>query len=599
MKENKGTDKLHETGGRGGTISFAIRAVFIGSTLIISLAFLVSMLLITRTERKNYAIREAATAHATLQNAVVAQIDSYSELSRLMITEDRINTFLRANVNAVDMGMINDARYGIMDILNVKEGVDCVLIFREDMIFAATDRVTYKYDSVLMETGAWKQDIYDAKGRPVVSMNSNGVAYKTDETPVVTIGRAIYDINSQKRTGLMLMNLSPSVFERILRQHDIENVCFMSTDGEYIAGKQEYCDLYDSSFNIQGVEYKDIGRGSGTELLSGGRIGDLPIVMLRVSPYGTKGIPYGIIYVLGVLMLVFVLGSVFLGTFIARNITRPVQQLSRSMEKNKRSGELKKLEIQMPYRELETLTGDYNSMIDHVNDLMGRLVDKEKTLRRAELRVLQEQIKPHFLYNSLETIGFLALDSGADRVQDALETLGSFYRNFLSKGDREITLKREVQIVKDYLSLQKLRYGDIIEDAYDIAPDTEKFVVPKLILQPLVENSIYHGIRLKGEKGLISITSRMDNGSLIITVEDTGVGMSEEQIQKIMNKKRDDTDAQEDSSFGLWGTIERVRMYCNDDDVVSIISEPGEYTRISFTIKDVFHEQSLQSNDNR
>ena len=97
----------------------------------------------------------------------------------------------------------------------------------------------------------------------------------------------------------------------------------------------------------------------------------------------------------------------------------------------------------------------------------------------------------------------MALESGAANVHEALETLGSFYRNFLSKGGREIRLYREVNIVRDYLALQKLRYGDIIEDEYDIDDDVNDCIVPKLILQPLVENSIYHGIRLKGEKGQI------------------------------------------------------------------------------------------------
>ncbi len=593
MKEKNGLNSNKEPVSRKGSLSFAIRGVFLAITLIIVSSFFISVLLITREERKEYAKREATGILTTFGNAVSSEINNYSELSRLIITEDRLTQFLRADAEAVSLGMINDARYGIMDILNVKEGVDCVFIFREDMIVAATDRVTYKYDIELIESEAWKQNIYEAKGKSVVMLDSNGIAYKTDGTPVVTIGRAIYDIYSQKRTGIMLMNLSYSVFERILRQHGYDNVCLIGTNGEFIAGNREYYKLYDPSFNSGDIVFRDINTDSGTELLSGGRIGDLPLIMLSVSPYGTKGIPYGIIYVLGVLLLVFIVGTIYLGAFIARRITGPVHQLSHSMEKNKKSGELKKLEVQMPYRELETLAGDYNDMIDHVNELIDTLVDKEKTLRRAELRVLQEQIKPHFLYNSLETIGFLALDAGADSVHDALETLGSFYRNFLSKGDREISLLREVQIVRDYLSLQKLRYGDIIEDAYDIAPDTEKFVVPKLILQPLVENSIYHGIRLKGEKGLISITSRMKEGSLIVTVRDTGVGMSDEQIQKALKKERDENDASDASSFGLWGTIERIRMYCNDDDVVRIKSEQGEYTEISLMIRDMWHSEEV------
>ena len=227
----------------------------------------------------------------------------------------------------------------------------------------------------------------------------------------------------------------------------------------------------------------------------------------------------------------------------------------------------------------------YNNLIEHVNELFTRLLEKEKAIQKAEMRVLHEQIKPHFLYNSIETIGCLAMDAGADNVHDALETMGSFYRNFLSKGDREIPLHREVQIVKDYLSLQKLRYGDIIEDTYDIASDTEKFIVPKLILQPLVENSIYHGIRLKGEKGIIKISSYLENDILHLKVKDTGVGMSQETIDSVLKSKSTGKSDNVEDSFGLWGTIERIRIYCNDDDVVRISSEPGEYTTIEFLIR--------------
>ena len=254
------------------------------------------------------------------------------------------------------------------------------------------------------------------------------------------------------------------------------------------------------------------------------------------------------------------------------------------MDKNKQTGDLKKVNAQMPSDELEMLKDDYNSLIDHVNELIDTLIDKEKTLQRAEMRVLQEQIKPHFLYNSIETIGYMALDAGADKVHDALETLGSFYRNFLSKGDREIPLSREIWIVKDYLALQKLRYGDIMDDEYDIAEDTLQIVVPKLILQPLVENSIYHGIRQKGEKGIIKISSRLEDGELYLTVRDTGVGMSQEEIEDILSTENK-ADRSEADSFGLWGTIQRIRLFEGEEDIVKIESEIGEYTQIEFRIK--------------
>ena len=315
-------------------------------------------------------------------------------------------------------------------------------------------------------------------------------------------------------------------------------------------------------------------------------VDDYPIVIMRVSKYGTEGIPYGILYVLMVLLIVFVVLAVHMGIFIKNDITDPIYMLSESMEKNKKTGNLETIEIEMPSSELDMLKDDYNNLIDHVNELIGTLIEKEKTLQRAEMRVLQEQIKPHFLYNSLETIGFLALDAGAVKVHDSLEILGSFYRNFLSKGDRVIPLSREVQIVKDYLALQKLRYGDIFEDEYDIDEKTKKLIVPKLILQPLVENSIYHGIRMKGEKGNIKISSKLVDGSLHLSVRDTGVGMAQDQIDKILHSERNFTGEIEGESFGLWGTIERIRIYCGSNDVVRIDSEIGEYTEIEFIISE-------------
>jgi two-component system sensor histidine kinase YesM len=252
------------------------------------------------------------------------------------------------------------------------------------------------------------------------------------------------------------------------------------------------------------------------------------------------------------------------------------------MEDTKRSGWLKKINVKMPDNEIGQLADSYNSMNEYLQEVLNRLIDKEKMVQRVEMRVLQEQIKPHFLYNSLETISYMACEAGADKVYSALETLGSFYRNFLSKGDREIPLKREIQIIRDYLSIQKLRYGENINDEYDIDESVLEIMIPKLILQPLVENSIYHGIRVKGEPGLIKISAKREGNNLEVRVHDTGVGMSEEQIKNILDGENGEENEEEEalSGFGLKGTIRRIRYYCKADDAIRIISEEGEYTEI-------------------
>jgi two-component system sensor histidine kinase YesM len=283
------------------------------------------------------------------------------------------------------------------------------------------------------------------------------------------------------------------------------------------------------------------------------------------------------------LMAVIVISLTVIGRYITLNITRPIFKLSRAMESSRDEEELIPIEDKMPRNEIGLLLESYNSMVARIKQLIQELLSKEQSVQRAEMRVLQEQIKPHFLYNSIGTISALALESGSEEVSSALETLGRFYRNFLSKGDREITLEKEVAIVRDYLSLQKLRYGDILEDEYDVDDEAGDCIVPKLILQPLVENSIYHGIRQKGEPGVIKISAHIVEGILHLSVYDTGVGMDYETAQEIMSGKKKYTAGVEDS-FGLWGTIERVRYYSHIEDVVRIESEEGEFTKIELVI---------------
>ena len=566
------------------SLSASLRRVILGIILVIILSFVVSIYVLSERERRDFNARESENVIKTLSNNIVSDIDKYKSISRLIMTDDHLLTFMRSNVDRIDMGMINDARYAIMDILNVTEGVDSVMVFRNDNIMVTTNRFTYNYDYDLMTRDGWKTEIYAGMGKAVVSLNSNHIAEKKDGRPMVTIGRAIYDIDSQQLTGILMMNISPAMFERTLINLGYDNICIMGIDGTFIAGNEEYAKHYSKNLVERTNGYKNIRVGRDNYLLTGAQIEGTPIVILRATEYGLQGIPFRMIFIMFFLLFVFLGLGIYVVFFIRRNITEPIFELSASMDRNRKSGELKRIEVPVPNSELDMLENDYNSMIDHVNELIDKLMEKEKNLQRAEMRVLQEQIKPHFLYNSIDTIGFMALDAGAENVHAALETLGSFYRNFLSKGEREIPLSREVMIVKDYLSIQKLRYGDILNDEYDIADDTRNVIVPKLVLQPLVENCIYHGIRPKGEEGTIKISSFMLDGVLHLLVKDTGVGMTTEQIDKILNSKRSEAEEMDSESFGLWGTIERVRYYTGKEDIVRIRSEIGEYTVIEFLI---------------
>lgn len=241
-----------------------------------------------------------------------------------------------------------------------------------------------------------------------------------------------------------------------------------------------------------------------------------------------------------------------------------------------KNGWLRRVSIKLPDDEIGELKNSYNTMLVEINRLIDVIVEKETAYQKAELNALQEQIKPHFLYNTLETIALLALEKPREEVYDAIETLGDFYRKFLSKGREQITLSDEFEIAKNYLKLQELRYGDIFRATYELDEKVQNVLIPRLILQPLVENAIYHGIRPKGEKGDILIEAKLQEQELVIKVRDTGIGASQTWISEVMSK--------EGQSFGLKSTLERISKYYHDRSSYHISSEEGYYFEVDIYI---------------
>ena len=558
--------------------------VFAGVALAMIIISLVFVFYIIKLERRRYAEREAENVLNSLSTNIRSDIINYRNLSRLIMIEDRVKTYLKADRDRTEFHTLSEnARLGILNLLNVSSNVDSVFIFRNDMSYTSTlNTLEYSLNLDRMGDPEWKSGILALKGAASLSINGNGAINRTKASTLLTVNRAIYDNVSQKQTGLLFMNLSTDFIEEEIGDLNTDNICICTTDGVFLAGNPDLMEYYEGGYTSEEITINEEIEPLESLILSGIKVKDFPIAILYTIRNRKNVLPVEMLYLILILPVVYFVCVIVAGWFVKKNITNPIFRLTKEIEKNREEEIISKIDIDLPPNEIGLLKDTYNNMVDHSINLMDRLIEKEQMIQKAELRVLHEQIKPHFLYNSLETIGFLALDAGADKVHSALETLGSFYRNFLSKGDREIPLKREIMIIQDYLSLQKLRYGDILNDEYDIADDTKECYIPKLILQPLVENSIYHGIRMKGEPGTIKISSFLRVDQLHITVRDDGIGMSQEQIDNVLStEKRDDTpDINE--SFGLWGTIERIRCFCDKDDIVRINSEPGEYTEIEF-----------------
>lgn len=546
------------------------------------LIFIVSYSFIMNRAAIENEISNSEFAMGSINKNIKVSLDRYNEMSRQIMLNSEVIAFLRdfGIDNAYNTVRVNS---GIYSVTNVYNYIDSVIIYRQDGRFARTGSGIIDINYVLMKDPEWLEPLKKAWGGNVMMINGNGAFFKKTGTPLITMAREIYDIDSQQKTGMLVINLTPKVLDSAIRDLGSDMVvCLFDRDGNMLWGDESLKDSFKPEFVKGGFSWESISSAGEDRILSAYSTEDLPIVQVSLSKVSGSAIQSWETVWLAIMLLTAVVLSVFSsGAFISINITRPIDMLTEAIEETKSNGMLHEIQLTLPNNEIRRLADSYNSMIAHINQLITELIEKEKSVQKAEMRTLQEQIKPHFLYNSLETISYMALQSKAHEVHNALETLGSFYRNFLSKGSRDIPLRNEILIIKDYLALQKLRYGDAFEDEYVIEERVMGRMIPKLILQPLVENSLYHGVRLKGEKGLIRISAFEKGDAVHISVYDTGVGMTQEQIDEVLSGEADE-DAL--SGFGLRGTIERIRYYCNYREVIEIRSEPGEYTEIEIII---------------
>ena len=529
--------------------------------VIFALAYVVIMV---RASVDN-AVSNSETAMTSLSSSIKYNFDRYKEMSRLIMLNSAVVDFLSS-----DTYNQTTVSNGIISITNIYSYIDSVYVFRLDRKFVRTGSGLIDVQNHLISTKEWRAPLLKAKGGIILSINGQDAFPKRTGTPLISMMRLIYDIETQKEIGLLVVNLNPNVLYTAAQDMSSERqICFFDKDGTMLWGNEELEEYFEPEAADQGFRWKEMDRNGQKKILSYYSNNDSPIVQVSLSDVTAAGLQSRETILLVITLVAAVGLSVFAsGAFISSNIARPIDLLAEAMTSTKEDGELHEIHLSIPNNEIRRLANSYNSMIAHINQLIEELIEKENSIRTAEMRTLQEQIKPHFLYNSLETISYMALKSDAPRVHDALETLGSFYRNFLSKGSREIPLRNEILIVRDYLALQKLRYGNIFDDEYELDESVLNTMIPKLILQPLAENSLYHGIRLKGEKGIIRIRTFKKDDEVHITVYDTGVGMTQEKIREVLSEDTENTS--DLTGFGLKGTIDRIRYYCNHYDVIQI-----------------------------
>ncbi len=236
--------------------------------------------------------------------------------------------------------------------------------------------------------------------------------------------------------------------------------------------------------------------------------------------------------------------------------------------------------------EITELGMSFNIMIGKIKELLDSKIKEHENLKKAELRALQAQINPHFLYNTLDTIIWMAESKKTDQVIKIVTALSSFFRISLSKGMDWITIGEEVERIRSYLIIQKMRYHDILDFKIDIDEDVTENTILKLILQPLVENALYHGIKNKRQGGTISIRARRKNpGEIMLEVEDDGIGFTPQKLAQLRSELEDDSgEIRMESGYGIGNVNNRIRLYYGKPYGLTIESEYSTGTLVTLVI---------------
>jgi two-component system sensor histidine kinase YesM len=279
-------------------------------------------------------------------------------------------------------------------------------------------------------------------------------------------------------------------------------------------------------------------------------------------------------YITGGIFVVTLLLTGVIATFISRRISRPIYKLQKHMQLVETGNLHEKINI-VGQKEVVDLGHSFNKMQDEIVSLMDAVLKEQKEKRKSEFKALQTQINPHFLYNTLDSIVYLSENEMNDKVQEMVIALSKFFRISISRGKNIIPVKEELEHAKNYLLIQQIRYNEKFDFRFEVEEETHDLVTVKLLLQPLIENAIYHGINTEYDNGMIVIRSYIENEKLVLEVEDDGYGIPQEKIDELYKHMRKES---KQNSVGLINVYQRLKIYFGDEADFIIESELDEKT---------------------
>ena len=569
---------------RFGTLESKIYIIF--TLMIFSTIFLMQMV------SSRFTINTVKTA--VLENSRVllhqlsGEIDSYilgmENISTTIEKDKHIQNYLRypKKRTARELGIIQEK---LQTYINAREDISSIIIIAKDDTVISGNPADKFNSSAEIRKKEWYAKAYEENGRTVISSSHVQDVIEGKYPWVVSLSKAILSVKDEEVLGVILVDLKFNRINELCRSlvvgrkgynfildnaanyvfHPTQQLVYSSIRTEPITSIMKLLDgnedFYEQNHRYYMVETSAL---TGWHVISVTHDSDI------IPDWRSVQISYTIIG----LVLFLIVG--FATNRMSAGITKPVRRL-RDIMKSVETGEFRRVGSIKGTTEIMELAKEYDTMVGHIRMLMEENVREQEQKRKSDLKALQAQINPHFLYNTLDSIIWMGEMKQHKEVVEMTSALSKLFRISISKGKDFITVAEEIAHVEAYMTIQKMRYKDKFKYRIDIDPELYECKILKIILQPLVENAIYHGIKEVEHTGLIEITGRRETDLVVLAVSDNGRGMSRDELDYLV-KRIESTE--EDSGLsrqglGVKNVHERVRLYFGENYGLSISSSLG------------------------
>lgn len=469
-----------------------------------------------------------------------ANLKQYKTALVSMVLDESVQDFCGETREEQANAAVGDVYRLLLNMLNIQSNVNFIAVLDQ-----SSGKYVYNGNVSLSESNFEEvyQEDYEAEKRNqreenVVFSFSN--RYFRGKKYTLTAYFPVYSVNYvNKKTGMLVMNLDDNILEQLQKKRQVKysEMFLIDRQGKIVSGNDSSKIGQELSYggNLQGTQGNLWENGS---LIHYAKVGEWDYYLIYVVPFRYfYENSFGVVRVLLLSMLVVMVVAVVISGKLTGRLYGPVNKIIQKMNDVTEGNLGTRIEADDMDSDSQKLAQGFNLMMDEIDSLIDRVKEEQEQLNQMRLNSLQSQIQPHFLYNTLECIHWQAVTAGNRKISTMVKALAQYYRICLSRGEDVISVERELEHVRNYVIIQNMRYGDIIQFHIQVDERYLNMQIPKITLQPLVENSIYHGIRVReGRTGHIRIYTEPDGTDFYLIVEDDGEGMTGEQAEEINSR---------------------------------------------------------------